>query len=176
MLCDDEALYLRFGVQDRYVLTTRTEYNSDVCKDACVEFFTQPKPDRGYLNFEMNSAGTLHLGYHELPEEGPGRAPVHLPVEESLAKRIQIQSSLPHLVPDEIAEPVEWSLAMRIPLSVIEELVGTLTPLAGSVWRANFYKCASQCSHPHWASWAPIGEKLDFHQPEFFADLRFAKP
>ena len=38
----------------------------------------------------------------------------------------------------------------------------------------NFFKCADDSSHPHWASWAPIGEALNFHQPQYFAPLRFA--
>ncbi|MEA2735858.1 MAG: Carbohydrate-binding family 9 [Humisphaera sp.] len=35
-------------------------------------------------------------------------------------------------------------------------------------WRAD------ESSHPHWASWRAIGEKLNFHAPEFFGDIRFA--
>ena len=40
-------------------------------------------------------------------------------------------------------------------------------------WRGNAFKCADETSHPHWASWAPIGEALNFHAPGWFGDLDF---
>ena len=49
--------------------------------------------------------------------------------------------------------------------------LGPLEPPAQRRWRGNFYKCADESSHPHWASWRPIGEKLDFHTPEFFGEI-----
>jgi len=48
--------------------------------------------------------------------------------------------------------------------------------LAGTEWRANCFKCADETSHPHWASWAPIGEALNFHQPQYFGVFHFAQP
>lgn len=170
---DGDSLYVLFQVKDRYLRCTRTDYNTDVCCDACVEFFVEPKPDKGYLNFEVNCIGTLHLGYHELPgpaRPGPARRE---PVDAALGKKIQIQSTFSKVITDEIRDPVEWKVALHIPLSVLETYLGRLKPLAGSVWRANFYKCASDCSHAHWASWSPIGENLNFHYPESFAPLKF---
>ena len=56
----------------------------------------------------------------------------------------------------------------------MEPYIGTIGDVRGQTWRGNFYKCGDHTSHPHWASWSPIGEQLDFHQPEFFGELRFA--
>ena len=42
---------------------------------------------------------------------------------------------------------------------------------------ANFYKCGDKTAHIHFVSWSPIGcEKPDFHRPEYFGTLEFAKP
>jgi len=68
--------------------------------------------------------------------------------------------------------PVEWCLEYAIPVALFEAYAGSLGNLASQTWRGNFFKCADATSHPHWASWAPIGEELNFHQPEFFAPLR----
>jgi hypothetical protein len=172
---DGEALYVRFDVEDRYVLCLRTEYNSDVCRDACVEFFTQPKPEKGYLNFEVNCVGTLHLGYHELPGPGSQAPAKRVAVDPSIGRKVRIETTERQLIRQEITGPREWKVAMRIPLEVLEEFVGSLRPLADSTWMANFYKCGSDCSHPHWASWNPIGEALNFHRPEYFAPIRFGR-
>jgi hypothetical protein len=54
---------------------------------------------------------------------------------------------------------------------VLERYVGPLAPLAGQVWRGNFYKCGDRTSHPHWAAWSPVDE-LNFHLPRCFGALR----
>ena len=94
----------------------------------------------------------------------------------STASGSGIAHSLPSVVMPEHAGPVVWHIGCQIPLAVLEAYSGPLGPLAGQAWRGNFYKCADDSSHPHWASWAPIGEKLNFHQPCCFAPLRFAPP
>jgi hypothetical protein len=43
----------------------------------------------------------------------------------------------------------------------------------GNLWRANFYKCGDDTSHPHWAAWSPVDE-LNFHLPRCFGRLGFA--
>src|SRR5579862_5652933 len=63
VLYDDAGIYLTFHVRDQYVICKRTEPQSPVCKDSCVEAFLQPKPDKGYFNFEVNCGGTILLYY-----------------------------------------------------------------------------------------------------------------
>ncbi len=38
-----------------------------MCRDSCVELFLEPKPGRGYFNFEFNCAGTLMACHVEDP-------------------------------------------------------------------------------------------------------------
>ena len=179
LLYDERNIYGLFRVEDRYVRCTRTAYGSDVYKDACVEFFMKPKPDRGYLNFEMNCGGALLASYIEdsTRVNDPARPDVkfekYTPVSPSLASDVEIAGSLPRVVDPEVTEPLTWTLAFRIPFTVVEAYVGSLGEVAGQVWHANFNKCADACSHPHWATWAPIGDEANFHQPDKFAPLRF---
>ncbi|MGW8258023.1 MAG: carbohydrate-binding family 9-like protein, partial [Thermoguttaceae bacterium] len=168
-------LYLRFHVEDRYVICTHSKFQDPVCQDSCVEFFVQPRPSAGYFNFEINCGGTLHSAYIEDPRRTPdGFARFKLLSAED-GRRVLIAHSMSKLVSPEKPGPVIWQIGCKIPLAVLETYVGPLGPLPGQVWRGNFFKCADKSSHPHWASWAPIGEKLNFHQPKYFAPLRFAR-
>ena len=89
------------------------------------------------------------------------------------AARCAIATTMPKTTPVEITEPVEWSIVARIPFSILEGYVGSIGDVRGQAWRANLYKCGDQTSHPHWASWARIGQELNFHQPARFGELSF---
>ena len=173
VLYDNEGLYVFFRVEDRYVLCTHTEYHGDVFKDACVEFFVQPKPDKSYLNFEINCGGTLLLNYNEGAYRRPDGSMASTHVPWDIASRVDIHPSMPKVVSPERTDPVVWTLAYFVPYSVLEEYVGPIGSPAGQEWRGNFYKCAEDNSHPHAGSWSRVEGKLDFHQPEFFAPVRF---
>ncbi len=175
LLYEDTGLYVFFDVKDRYVLSTHTNYQDSVCQDSCVEFFVQPKPGKGYFNFEINAGGAMLLTYIETPDRKTGADRKITEVPWDLAKSVTIYHSLPETVDPERTEPVEWRVEYFIPFSVFESFVGPLGNPAGQTWRANFYKCADKSSHPHWASWAPIGEKLSFHVPYYFGTLCFAE-
>lgn len=173
LLHDDTAIYVQFNVSDRYVRCTRTDYQSMVCNDSCVEFFVQPKPDKGYFNFEVNAVGTLLLSYVEDPARTPDGFAKFTRSPWSVGKCVQIYHSLEGIIYPEWSHDVNWTVAYAIPRELFEVYVGPVGTLAGQTWRANFYKCGDETSHPHWAYWAPIGETLNFHQPEFFAPIHF---
>jgi hypothetical protein len=129
---------------------------------------------RGYFNFEINCGGTMLLSYHEHPEyKGPiRREPCAVPWE--LASQVVIYHSMPDVVDPEIAKDVVWHNEFFIPCRLLEAYIGPLGDLGGQEWRANFYKIAETNSHPHFASWSPILEGVNFHSPEFFGVIRFA--
>jgi hypothetical protein len=168
---DEAGLYVHFRVQDQYVRSIETEYHGKVWEDAAVEFFVQPKLERGYFNFEINCGGTMLLSYHENPEyKGPViREEGSVPWE--LASQVTIFHSMPKVVEPEIADDVTWHVEYFIPFSLFEAYVGPLGDVGGQTWRANFYKCAENNSHPHWATWSPI-QGTSFHAPEYFGTLR----
>ena len=170
---DQHALYAWFHVRDRYVKSLCTHYQDMVCHDSCVELFLQPKIDRGYFNFEFNCGGTMLLYYIEDARKVDGKLARFTPVAPEAATMVRVSSTMPKVVPVEIAEPVDWSIAIQIPFKMLERYVGAIGSVEGQTWRGNLYKCADKTSHPHWASWAPIGKELNFHQPDKFGELRF---
>jgi len=179
LLHDDGHLYGMFRVRDRYVVCRHSGYQTPVYKDSCAEFFVRPKPDKGYLNFELNCGGGLLLYYisncarKQNPADPDDEFEAFTKVPEVVGSRVAIYHSLPVVVDPENQDKVEWLLEFHIPVSVLETYVGPLGKLAGQEWRANFNKCADESSHPHWASWSPIGAELNLHQPDKFGVLCF---
>ena len=74
----------------------------------------------------------------------------------------------------EITAPVRWQVELTLPWSFFTSVLSLSIPEPGTVWQANFYKCADDSSHPHWASWSPVPGSLNFHRPECFGTLRFS--
>ncbi len=174
LLYDHDGIYGIFMVDDFYVRSVATRFNESVCGDSCVEFFVQPKPDRGYINFEMNCGGTLLASYVEDPTRISGGFKKYTQLPPEHGALVRIRHSMPDVVEPEIAEPTTWWNRFFIPFALFEKYVGSLGDIAGQSWRANFYKCADKTSHPHWLSWAPVGE-LNFHRPQDFQTLLFAR-
>lgn len=145
---------------------------SDVWKDSCVEFFVQPKSAKGYFNFEFNCGGAFLVCYIVDWTRTVTMFKDFTRVPEPLAKNVSVKSSLPKVVDPEIQEPCDWTLGFFIPFSLLEHYVGPLGKIEGQTWRGNFFKCADETSHPHWASWSPVDE-LNFHLPRCFGDLEF---
>lgn len=155
-------IYLDFLVRCNYLRAVNYTPNSPVSEDSCVEFFVSPEPgSRNYWNFEFNCIGTVLAEYH------PDGAPARFLTPEELSG-IKVYASVGTRPFQEVEGSFIWSIVAAIPLSLLGlEYDGTAMKL-----RANFNKCASATSQPHYLSWAPISTPTpDFHRPEFFADL-----
>lgn len=175
LLYDEHQLYGMFQVQDQYVVCREKEYQGDVTRDACVAAYLQPNPDGGYLALEMNCCGTLRARYFEEPSDGKGALQgkvVPLPWKDGY--QIRIYTSQFGTIAEENTNSLTWTLEFVIPFSIFETYTGLHRPLRENPWRANFYKCAKECSHPHRASWVPLENGVSFHQPECFAPLYFS--
>ncbi len=167
---DNAAVYIIFRVEDRYVKAVTRKNHGPVFTDSCVEFFFSPADNsqKGYFNLEMNCGGTM-LFHHQL---APGIK--RDSVSEGDIAQIEVAHSLPKIVDPEIEEDTTWIVEYRIPFSVISHYQTFPQPGTGTIWRANFYKCADKTSHPHWLTWAPIDQpRPDFHQPGYFGTLEF---
>jgi len=173
LLYDAHTIHGIFQVEDRYVRCVRTHYFDEVWKDSCVEFFVRPKPNRGYFNFEFSGGGAFLCSHIVNPERGPEGFKEFTKLPPSVGQTVKVRSSLPARVEPEITEPLTWTLQFAIPVALFEEYVGKTPLVSGQVWRGNFQKCADECSHPHWATWAPIDE-LNFHRPDCFGQIAFA--
>lgn len=169
LLYSPERLYVRFHALERSIVGRNLEYQGPVCQDSCVEFFVSPAgPD--YLNFETNCVGTLLLFRCK-----PYRR--FAPVAAETAAGIRIATSLPkgRAIPEPAPGPAEgYVVEYSVPFSLFSEETGCAVPRPGTVWKANFYKCADLGPEPAWGSWSPVGApKPDFHCPEYFGELRF---
>jgi hypothetical protein len=172
MMHDNQNVYVAFKVHDQFVRCVHDRYQSSVYQDSCVEFFVEPSADAGYFNFEVNCGGAMLLYYIEDPAPAPQalfRKFCQVPAE--LGQQVRIRSSLPSRVEPEIADPVTWTVQIAVPRAVFEAFLGPVGDWSGKLWRGNFFKCGDLTSHPHWASWSPIGEELRFHDPRRFAPI-----
>jgi hypothetical protein len=176
LLYDDEALHVLFRVEDRYVRSVHTAYDSDTYKDSCVELFLQPPGRAGYFALEVNAGGAFSLRFIEDPTRTANRFAKWSMVSAGLARQVRISHSMPDMVDPERPDPQEWWVEVSWPFQVMEAYAGPIGAVGGQRWRGNAFKCADQTSHPHWASWAPIGVALNFHQPSRFGSLEYEPP
>lgn len=167
---DEIALHVAFQVKDQYVRATATRHQGDVCGDSCVEFFFTPGPNpkAGYFNLEINCGGTMLFHYH------PDSLREQTEFSATDCDEIAINCSLPHRIDPERAEPVTWTVSCSIPYTLLERYCPIDRPGPQIIWRANFYKCADNTSHPHWLTWAAVDHpRPNFHLPRFFGALHF---
>lgn len=170
LMYDDENIYVIFKVDDNYIKAVAKEYHDAVWQDSCVEFFFVPSGDLadGYFNLETNcGANFLFCHQHVV-----GQDTIKVATED--CDKVEIKSTLPRFIEEEITEPTTWTLEYRLPLSILEKYAPVGQPAPGVKWRANFFKCGDETSHPHWLTWSFIDYPTPrFHMPEFFGVLEF---
>jgi len=169
LLYDAGFLAIIFRVEDQYVRAVARQFQDNVCADSCVEFFVSPLTDSdAYFNFEVNCGGTMLLYRCASRDET-------LTVAAEDGGTICMATTLPRIVEPEITDPTTWTVEYHIPFGLFATYFSATAPVSGTQWRANFYKCGDQTSHPHWGSWAPVDtQRPDFHQPGFFQPILFA--
>lgn len=162
----DSLLFLKYYVKEKHVLARRTEPNSAVHRDSCVEFFIDPLQDGNYYNFEFNCIGTTHLAY------GPGRGNRTFIKPELIKQKIKTWSTLGKKPFEERSGTFEWEMVIVIPSSIFTYNDGL--SFSKLVSNANFYKCGDDTSKRHYLSWNPVKTlNPDFHRPEYFGTLNF---
>ena len=182
LLYDDNYIYGIFQGSDRFVTATHLRDDSMVCRDTCVEAFIMPSP-KGFINTEMSIAGTRLFQlrpWDPQANEGKGGYPSK-PFPPGIAEQCKVASSLTKLdtlksrtINPEITGGLVWMVEFRIPIKAFETLMEKPGPIAGQTWRANFYHCAEYSSHRRWMAWAPV-PILNFHTPQYFANITFAE-
>lgn len=171
MLYDDQAIYVIFRVEDRYVRAVARKHQDPVCRDSCAEFFFTPGTDTaaGYFNLEMNCGGTMLFNFQVVPRQNS------IPIAAADLQRIDVAHTQPQTVEPEVEAPTTWTVEYRIPVDILAKYYpGVKKPAAGVSWRANFYKCGDKTSHPHWLTWSFVDRpQPDFHVPEWFGTISF---
>jgi hypothetical protein len=170
LMYSSDHIYVRFVVDDKFALVRHKESNEPVYTDSCAEFFFAPGTGK-YSNIECNAIGAMLVGVG--PEKTDGSKGGEIaPAQIGRVERWASAGDAPF---GECAA-LRWSVAYALPIALVEELHGPLgnaRPAPGVRWRGNLYKCADASSKPHWGQWSPIGEALNFHEPEFFGTIEF---
>ena len=162
----NNQIWLKYEVEEEYILGEKTEPNSFVFRDSCVEFFFDPLSDGNYYNFEINCIGTTLLAH------GPGRRPRQYASDDVIQNTLKRASSLGTQPFSEKDGGHSWEITIVIPAEALTQ--NPEIQLKGLKSRANFYKCADGTSKKHYLSWNPIQtKKPDFHRPEYFGELVF---
>ena len=60
------GLLVHFETDERPLLAQKTENNSQVCEDSCLEFFFRTEDTLKYINLEINPLGTIHADFDRL--------------------------------------------------------------------------------------------------------------
>ena len=160
----NDQIWLKYYVNEKYILAQETKTNGDVYKDSCVEFFVS-FDNENYYNFEFNCIGTIHLAY------GPGRENRKF-VPAKTVEKIDIDPSLGDQPFNEKTGSFEWEMMIRIPLECFA--YSNFKSLEGLSAKGNFYKCGDETSKPHFVTWNPVKTgQPDYHQPEYFGKIKF---
>lgn len=154
-------IFLDFFVRCNYLKASNYTNNSAVHEDSCIEFFVSPTCDSHYWNFELNCIGTINAS-HRSERHNPTR----LTADE--LDRVLRYASCGTRPFNELEGLFTWNVVVAVPL----DLIGVEYKGEPVVMRANFNKCASGTSQPHFLSWNPIvSEKPDFHRPDCFGEI-----
>lgn len=155
------GLKFRLWCCEKHPRVTMTKPNSLVCLDSCLEVFLNPYPDftRGYLNFEMNAAGTLLL------QKGPDRA-----------HRSFVNLAVPHYPQVHAWQlPDVWGVELEVPFAFLQQIYGPAAPSLPQNPVGNFYQCSGP-PQERYACWSsPHSPHPDFHRPDAFREIPFSR-
>ncbi len=169
LMHNDQEIFGVFFVDDLTLLARKTEPQSPVHLDSCVEFFVMPQGCDGYFNFEFNAIGTIHCTVKGVDSElKKDQRSIKLgPDELSL---IYTDTSCKEPILTELKGTLQWWLFFKIQKSLFTKFFPTLNHQKHKLWLGNFYKCGDELSNPHWISWAPV-DLLNFHTPYNFGSI-----
>lgn len=166
MLWDDDFLYVGFDCSDTDVRATRTERDSDVYRDDCVEVFASPEIDHpeNYFNLEMNALGTQLDNYR--PQ---GKNPDVAWNPEGIECAVSVDGTLN----DSSDSDRGWTLEVAIPFRLFKDVLPAGRPKVGDRWRLNLNRLENNMAVK--SQWSQGDRNVPrFHTPEFFGFVEFA--
>lgn len=162
----NDGFYLKMICEEADPLRTYTKDQDPVYQDSAMEAFflfesgkeRLPKPT--YLNFEANANGAL------IAEYGTERT-----YRTRFGKETRRAFECKALM-----EEGKWSVSLRVPITALEEVYGSLSLGVGSTFSCNFYKLSETAAVEHYAAYALIPTKIpSFHMPEYFAEVEIVE-
>lgn len=155
---DASGFRMDIRTKEQQPLREKTEHQSMVCEDSCVEWFVnfQPESCDRYFNFEVNAAGVMYASFRK------DRWEYQFLSEEEI-EMLEIRANV---------EDDTWEVRFRVPFALIQKYIPEYRFEKGMKIRTNFYKCGDHTEFPHYGIWneSPL-EQPDFHRPEFFGEV-----
>lgn len=158
---NEEAIFLKYYVQEKSIKAVYNNFNDPVYEDSCVEFFLAFNGEAEYYNLEFNCVGNSRVQF------GAGKNGRTF-IPDDLLKGIRYQSQ----IKTSNNSLINWELSLYLP----KQLFKFHSDLAfdKNTARVNFYKCGDGLPDPHFLCWASIEHvKPEFHLPRFFKDAIF---
>lgn len=162
-LYSDSNLYVYFRAEDTFFYWTVEERNGLVFHDDCLEMFIMPVHMRNkkYYGYEVNIFGAMLDYYTLVDEEGE----LTFDYEWDSKTEIRIEKE----------EGRQWEMVLKLPFSDME----SKTPVSGEEWtvtlnRVDVVEAEEEDKKTVYSTTADFPEdKVSFHQPEYFTNLRF---
>lgn len=158
---DTQKLYVLFTLEDDHVVSTMFEHDAPLYEEDALEVFVAPADIRVYYEFEVNLVGTMFDARVESPDGHRETMRVDRAWNcEGLwcaARR------------DRLDDGERQRVIVAIPFAPLGG-----APLAGSAWRANFFRIDRHPRRDMFAAWsATMKQPADFHVPARFGTIRF---
>lgn len=152
----NKGVFARLWSDETDLRAVCTNRDDPVWEDSCLECFLQPVPGGGYLNVEMNPRGVF------LTQWGKGRD------DRVFTKALTDLS--PAVTP--LPRKDGWGVELFVPCELLSVLAEAPFAAGEGQYRFCCFKCGDKTAHPHFASFAPMGENPPgFHNPAHFAIL-----
>ena len=160
----ENAILLKYFVQEKAMRVLFQTDNSPVHQDSCVEFFVAFDNEEKYYNLEFNCTGACIGGF------GKNRKERKL-LDKKFLSKIRRLSVIKSCREGEGAL-FDWELTLVIPSEIFS--YSNITHLKDRRCRVNFYKCGDELPEPHFLAWKNVkAETPDFHLPESFGTMHF---
>lgn len=167
MLWDDNYLYVSFYCDDKDVKATRTERDSDVYRDDCVEVFASPEIEHpeNYFNLEVNAHGAVLDNYRR-----QGKEPEQAWNPEGMRIACSVQGTL-----NESSDTDRgWTMEMAIPFRLFAHVLTNGHPQLGDRWRLNLNRLEENMSIK--SQWSQGDRNIPrFHTPDLFGFVQFVE-
>ncbi|MEB3341389.1 carbohydrate-binding family 9-like protein [Okeania sp.] len=169
LLWDNKHLYVSFIVEDAHIWAEKTERDSAVFQDDCVEVFTAPNPDRPltYFNIEMNVQGAFLDQFHR--QSGEERK-----TEEWNGEGIKIATSIVGTLNNDSDTDKYWILEAAIPFDNFAQVAKNTPPKPKEIWYLNLNRLGGQ-TNLQYSQWSPSQTpKPQFHAAQDFGRVTFS--
>ena len=164
LLWNDEYLFVAFHCLDTDIQATRTQRDSQVYRDDCVEVFASPfvsEPER-YFNLEINALGTR---LEQFRPDGEKRDTPWNP------DGIDIAASQNGTLNDAENVDTAWTVEVAFPFAALGKTLAR-PPRPGDKWRLNLHRLEDNMQIK--SQWSRGDRnRSSFHTPQYFGVVTF---